>query len=144
MKMLGRLPVSFSASATIRSSSGAKRAIQGPAAHSASPLPCAIRSNVGSPFTVPTPEPILDDSCKSKHPIHRHSLVEHAPNQPYLVAPGKPAVQELPDFKMTSSETLMLVPCIERWPIAGTFNISRGAKTEAVTVMAEVSRGGLT
>jgi len=28
---------------------------------------------------------------------------------------------------------------IERWPIAGSFTISRGGKTEAVTVMAEVS-----
>ncbi len=34
---------------------------------------------------------------------------------------------------------------IERWPIAGSFTISRGAKTEAVTVVAEVGRGdGLT
>jgi L-alanine-DL-glutamate epimerase-like enolase superfamily enzyme len=33
---------------------------------------------------------------------------------------------------------------IERWPIAGSFTISRGAKTEAVTVVAEVSQGGLT
>ncbi|MGF6313182.1 L-alanine-DL-glutamate epimerase-like enolase superfamily enzyme [Bradyrhizobium sp. i1.8.4] len=33
---------------------------------------------------------------------------------------------------------------IERWPIAGTFTISRGAKTEAVVVVAEVSQGGLT
>src|SRR6202000_1359599 len=33
---------------------------------------------------------------------------------------------------------------IERWPIAGSFTISRGAKIEAVTVVAEVSRGGLT
>src|SRR4030088_3557092 len=33
---------------------------------------------------------------------------------------------------------------IERWPIAGSFTISRGAKTEAVTVVAEVSRNGLT
>jgi L-Ala-D/L-Glu epimerase len=33
---------------------------------------------------------------------------------------------------------------IERWPIAGSFTISRGTKTEAVTVVAEVSRGGLT
>ena len=31
---------------------------------------------------------------------------------------------------------------IERWPIAGSFTISRGAKTEAVTVVAEISRGG--
>ncbi len=33
---------------------------------------------------------------------------------------------------------------IERWPIAGSFTISRGAKTEAVVVVAEVSQGGLT
>jgi L-alanine-DL-glutamate epimerase-like enolase superfamily enzyme len=61
-----------------------------------------------------------------------------------LVAPGKPAVQKLPDFKMTSSQPSILSARIERWPIAGSFTISRGAKTEAVTVVAEVSRGGLT
>jgi L-alanine-DL-glutamate epimerase-like enolase superfamily enzyme len=61
-----------------------------------------------------------------------------------LVAPGKPAVQKLPDFKMTSSKSPTLAARIERWPIAGSFTISRGAKTEAVTVVAEVSRGGLT
>ena len=33
---------------------------------------------------------------------------------------------------------------IERWPIAGAFTISRGAKTEAVTVVAEIRRGNLT
>jgi L-Ala-D/L-Glu epimerase len=33
---------------------------------------------------------------------------------------------------------------IEHWPIAGSFTISRGAKTEAVTVVAEVSHAGLT
>jgi L-Ala-D/L-Glu epimerase len=38
----------------------------------------------------------------------------------------------------------MLSARIERWPIAGSFTISRGAKTEAVTVVAEVGRGGLT
>ncbi len=38
----------------------------------------------------------------------------------------------------------MLLARIERWPIAGSFAISRGAKTEAVTVVAEVGRGGLT
>jgi L-alanine-DL-glutamate epimerase-like enolase superfamily enzyme len=59
-----------------------------------------------------------------------------------LVAPGKPAVQKLPDFKMTSSKSPTLVASIERWPIAGSFTISRGAKTEAVTVVAEISHGG--
>ncbi|OYU88577.1 MAG: dipeptide epimerase [Bradyrhizobiaceae bacterium PARB1] len=33
---------------------------------------------------------------------------------------------------------------IESWPIAGSFTISRGAKTEAVVVVAEISRGGQT
>lgn len=33
---------------------------------------------------------------------------------------------------------------IERWPIAGGFTISRGAKTEAIVIVAEVSRSGLT
>jgi L-alanine-DL-glutamate epimerase-like enolase superfamily enzyme len=60
-----------------------------------------------------------------------------------LVAPGKPAVQKLPDFKMTSSKFPMLAVRIEHWPIAGSFTISRGAKTEAVTVLAEVRRDGL-
>jgi len=32
---------------------------------------------------------------------------------------------------------------IERWPIAGEFRISRGAKTEAVVVVAELLEGGL-
>jgi L-Ala-D/L-Glu epimerase len=45
---------------------------------------------------------------------------------------------------MTSSKSPTLLASIERWPIAGSFTISRGAKTEAVTVVAEVSRGGLT
>jgi L-alanine-DL-glutamate epimerase-like enolase superfamily enzyme len=42
---------------------------------------------------------------------------------------------------MTSKESVRLAARIERWPIAGSFTISRGAKTEAVTVVAEVSRG---
>jgi L-alanine-DL-glutamate epimerase-like enolase superfamily enzyme len=45
---------------------------------------------------------------------------------------------------MTSSQSLKLSVRIERWPIAGAFTISRGAKTEAVTVVAEVSQGGHT
>jgi L-Ala-D/L-Glu epimerase len=61
-----------------------------------------------------------------------------------LVAPGKLAVQKLPDFKMTSHQSITLVARIERWPIAGSFTISRGAKTEAVIVVAEISRGGHT
>src|SRR5271169_6073769 len=45
---------------------------------------------------------------------------------------------------MTSSHSSMLSARIERWPIAGSFTISRGVKTEAVTVVAEVSGNGLT
>ncbi|CUT14670.1 LalanineDLglutamate epimerase [Bradyrhizobium sp.] len=45
---------------------------------------------------------------------------------------------------MTSSKVPALAARIERFPIAGSFTISRGAKTEAVTVVAEVSRKGLT
>jgi L-alanine-DL-glutamate epimerase-like enolase superfamily enzyme len=37
----------------------------------------------------------------------------------------------------------MLSARIERFPIAGSFTISRGAKTEAVTVVAEIGRGDL-
>jgi L-alanine-DL-glutamate epimerase-like enolase superfamily enzyme len=44
---------------------------------------------------------------------------------------------------MTSKDSIKLTAQIERWPIAGSFTISRGAKTEAVTVVAKVSRGGL-
>ncbi len=45
---------------------------------------------------------------------------------------------------MTSATAQILTARIERFPIAGTFTISRGAKTEAVTVVAEVSRNGFT
>jgi len=44
---------------------------------------------------------------------------------------------------MTSSQSCSLSARIERWPIAGAFTISRGAKTEAVTVVAELSHGGV-
>lgn len=44
---------------------------------------------------------------------------------------------------MTSSKVPALAARIERFPIAGSFTISRGAKTEAVTVVAEVSQSGL-
>jgi len=40
---------------------------------------------------------------------------------------------------MTSAKPPMLAARIERFPIAGSFTISRGAKTEAVVVVAEVS-----
>jgi L-alanine-DL-glutamate epimerase-like enolase superfamily enzyme len=61
-----------------------------------------------------------------------------------LVDRGNQQVQISPEFKMTSSKVQALRARIERFPIAGSFTISRGAKTEAVTVVAEVSRAGLT
>src|SRR5215467_6708787 len=42
---------------------------------------------------------------------------------------------------MTSAKSPSLVTSVERWPMAGAFTISRGAKTEAVVVVAEVSDG---
>src|SRR3569623_2174243 len=43
-----------------------------------------------------------------------------------------------------SSVPFQLHARVERWPIAGRFSISRGSKTEAVVVIAEISRGGVT
>src|SRR5262245_63931074 len=40
-----------------------------------------------------------------------------------------------------SQSPISLTTRAERWPIAGTFTISRGAKTEAVVVVAELSDG---
>jgi L-Ala-D/L-Glu epimerase len=45
---------------------------------------------------------------------------------------------------MTSDQVPNLDVKIERFPIAGSFTISRGAKTEAVTVVAEVRHAGYT
>ncbi|MGA7806693.1 MAG: dipeptide epimerase, partial [Bradyrhizobium sp.] len=45
---------------------------------------------------------------------------------------------------MTSVDSPILAVGIERWPIQGSFTISRGAKTEAVTVVAEIGHGGHT
>src|ERR1700676_2993686 len=45
---------------------------------------------------------------------------------------------------MTSNKLPKLFGRIENWPIAGAFSISRGAKTEAIVVVAEISQGGHT
>src|SRR5690242_13851084 len=42
---------------------------------------------------------------------------------------------------MTSTKLPTLTARIEQFAIAGSFRISRGAKTEAITVMAEIRRG---
>lgn len=42
---------------------------------------------------------------------------------------------------MTVPNALSLTIAVERWPIAGSFTISRGAKTEAVVVVAELGDG---
>src|SRR5579871_2088535 len=44
---------------------------------------------------------------------------------------------------MTSTQHQTLAARIEQFPIAGSFTISRGAKTEAVTVVAEISHADL-
>src|SRR5579872_396950 len=48
------------------------------------------------------------------------------------------------DIKMTSEKVPTLGARIERWGIEGNFTISRGAKTEAVVVVAEVAHGEAT
>jgi hypothetical protein len=62
--------------------------------------------------------------------------------------PASARFRKSPDIKMTSDKyptlALRFGSRIESWPIAGSFTISRGAKREAVTVVAEVSQGGLT
>ena len=45
---------------------------------------------------------------------------------------------------MPSSPHITLKVAAERWPIAGTFTISRGAKTEALVVVAELGDGYVT
>jgi L-alanine-DL-glutamate epimerase-like enolase superfamily enzyme len=53
-----------------------------------------------------------------------------------LPRPSKPAfTKSIPEMM----PSLNLAARIERWPIAGGFTISRGAKTEAVVIVAEVS-----
>ena len=42
---------------------------------------------------------------------------------------------------MTPATSLTLSVRIERWPISGSFTIARGAKTEAIVVVAAVSDG---
>ena len=42
---------------------------------------------------------------------------------------------------MVNGKTLSLSATVERWPIAGAFTISRGAKTEAAVVVAKLSDG---
>jgi hypothetical protein len=96
---------------------------------------------------MPTPVSILRCSSRGKSNNAATYLVEYNPdrpysNQSYLVAQGKHTVQKLPEIKMTSSKSTALAARIERWPIAGSFTISRGAKTEAVTVVAQVSQDG--
>jgi L-Ala-D/L-Glu epimerase / N-acetyl-D-glutamate racemase len=46
------------------------------------------------------------------------------------------------DILKAVTSPLTLSIAVERWPIRGTFAISRGAKTEATVVIAELSEGG--
>ena len=51
------------------------------------------------------------------------------------------AYQSIPPHILIPMMPLSLAVRFERWPIAGSFAISRGAKTEAVVVVAELSDG---
>ncbi len=105
----------------------------------------AIRSNVGSPVMIACPTAYSPHFMEMKvSTLPPRNLAEANPTQPYLVTAAKHTVQKLPDIKTTSSDNLKLNARIERWPIAGSFAISRGVKTEAVTVVATVSLGGMT
>jgi L-alanine-DL-glutamate epimerase-like enolase superfamily enzyme len=48
------------------------------------------------------------------------------------------------ELEILANDATTLRCGIERWPIAGSFTISRGAKTEAVVVVAEISQSGHT
>ena len=48
-------------------------------------------------------------------------------------------MSQVPGAAVSTPITLALT--VERWPIVGTFGISRGSKTEAVVVVAELSDG---
>ena len=72
---------------------------------------------------------------------HPRCLVDGLALKPYWVSAGTQAAQNGQDLEMASGETRRLASRIEHWPIKGQFSISRGAKTEAVTVVAEVSLG---
>src|SRR5215471_16380802 len=50
-----------------------------------------------------------------------------------------PGATWVPDAAVSTPISLALT--VERWPIAGSFGISRGSKTEAVVVVAELSDG---
>lgn len=60
------------------------------------------------------------------------------------IGPPITAPRKWLDIKMTSDKVPTLEARIERWPIAGSFTISRGAKTEAVVVVAEIHQGDIT
>jgi L-Ala-D/L-Glu epimerase len=64
------------------------------------------------------------------------------PLRAILAAVPQPFAASQPRIsQMTSATSLNLLVRIESWPIAGSFTIARGAKTQAVVVVAEVSDG---
>src|SRR6185437_6363645 len=123
-----------------------RRKARGPGARGAQRQPVAL----GDPFQCRVAghdaglPPFSPRFIPMKVPTTPPPPCRNGTTQPYLVPAGKHTVQKLPDIKATSSNVLKLKTRIERWPIAGAFTISRGAKTEAVTVVAELSQGGLT
>src|SRR5674476_761256 len=72
----------------------------------------------------------------------------YEPVEAPIAAPshGYPQVLEARSFKPSPRAQSLNLPltltfAVERWPIAGSFAISRGAKTEAVVLVAELADG---
>src|SRR5215470_13392675 len=94
-----------------------------------SPPPCGEGLGVG-----------VHQRITARPPPRRHSASKTRVNA--LKAPtqgeGKDRVRCSRWFHFTMTGLALSVR-VERWPIAGSFAISRGAKTEAVVVVAELS-----
>lgn len=79
--------------------------------------------------------------------IASNRLLDHACKENLLraiiVTNEQARLQTTVAFYMTNAP-FVVAARIERWPIAGSFSISRGSKTEAVVVVVELSSGGHT
>src|SRR5690606_5869499 len=74
--------------------------------------------------------------------FRRQDLIRAIPDRDSFRASRRASHTTPPSLKqMTQPPSPTLQARIERWPIAGSFTISRGSKTEAVVVVAEVRSG---
>src|SRR3954470_16068028 len=102
-------------------------AVQSPAPVRVNRSPSALPSNTASPFTL---------SLTEQSSLERKRLPSH-----YLDITSRHVEVCRLLTKMVNARPPSLSVTIERWPIAGAFTISRGAKTEAVVVVAELADG---